>query len=207
MNKQFIDLSVLYADNMPVWPGDRSASLTQYKTFEKDYHSNYWLETGMHVGTHIECSGHMLDNKVLLTHYPLERFCGKAVLFDVRGKREIMPNDIDVSLINGATVALLWTGHDVTWKSDDYYFTYPVLSREAATQLLDHGIKIIALDTPSPDESTSCDVHKAIFSRDGFIIENLTNLKSLQGIADIIIYAFPLKVETDASIVRVVAQV
>ena len=65
---------------------------------------------------------------------------------------------------------------------------------------------MVGLDTPSPDSAPYA-IHKLLFEQNILIIENLKNLESLAGFNQIEIFAFPLKLDADASPVRIVARV
>ena len=67
----FIDLSLPIKDGMLVYEGDPKMSLKKINSIEKDGFSNYELKTNMHVGTHIDGIGHMLDDPEYVFSIPL----------------------------------------------------------------------------------------------------------------------------------------
>lgn len=55
-----------------------------------------WVETETHVGTHVECPLHYLENGKDVASLPLETFMGEAVAVNLRSKRAqpITPMDL-----------------------------------------------------------------------------------------------------------------
>jgi len=67
-------------------------------------------------------------------------------------------------------------------------------------------VKIVGLDWVSPDHEPY-PIHDILFKSNVLIIENLTNLGPLLRATNFEVFAFPLKIKADSSIVRVVARV
>ncbi len=202
---KIIDLTHTITDSMPVYPGDQKPTLEQIAHVSSDGFTDYLLTTGMHVGTHIESSAHMLDNGTRLIDTPIERFIGPGILIDARGKKTI-----DTSVINKGipqkAIILILTGHDKKFDTQDYYQHFPQISHDFAQLLIDSNINIVGMDTPSPDQNPF-PIHHELFKHDILIIENLTNLDILIGITHFAVNALPAKFNTDAAPVRVIAQI
>lgn len=66
-------------------------------------------------------------------------------------------------------------------------------------------VKMIGLDTPSPDK-IPFEIHKYLFQNNILIIENLTNLEKLIDGENFEVIALPLKIRADSSIARVIAR-
>jgi len=170
-----------------------------------DGFTDYLLTTGMHIGTHIESSAHMLDNGTRLIDTPIERFIGPGILIDARDKKKI-----DASILNKdipqKAIVLILTGHDKKFGTQNYYQHFPQISHDFAQLLIDSDVNIVGMDTPSPDQEPF-PIHHVLFKHDILIIENLTNLEALIGITHFTVNALPAKFDTDAAPVRVVAQI
>ena len=65
---------------------------------------------------------------------------------------------------------------------------------------------MVGMDLPSPD-NFPFENHKRFFEAGIPIIENLANLSLLLNIKSFEIIAFPLKIEAEASLTRVVARI
>lgn len=202
--KQYLDLSRIIEDRMPVYPGDDTTLLFQTATIKKDHFTSFRLETNMHVGTHLDAPLHFIENSKYISDYPLARFIGKAVVIDVRGVEFIDLKAEYEELISEEDIVLFYTGFSEYYGTADYYSKHPILTLELAEFLVHKKVKMVGLDTPSPDRDNYL-IHHKLLSNDIFIIENLCNLEKLLPCINLEIVAFPLKIKAEASPVRVVA--
>lgn len=198
-----IDLSHEINSNTPTHPYDDLVRLEQKKFLARDYFNDYTLMCGMHAGTHIDGPGHLTESVVHMSEVPVSRFIGPAIILDVRGRVVIDVDVLEIYVPSFATI-LFYTGHDELWGRPEYFTDHPVLSDDCVRGLIDLGVSMIGLDTPSPDRLPYA-LHKKLLERGIFIIENLTNLGFLVGVKPITICALPLKVNADSSPARVVA--
>ena len=97
------------------------------------------------------------------------------------------------------------------WQSSVFYSEFPYFSLEAAEYLVNKGMKVIALDTPSPDcgkaigQRDDSPVHKLFLMNNITIIEYLTDTDKLDGEKRNILMALPLKLrDCDGAPARVV---
>ena len=189
-----------------VFPGDDPIQLDQIRTLESDGFNNFRLSTGMHVGTHIDGPKHMTMDTRLIADLPLEMFTGKGVLIDVRGEEKIEFRESFHTIIHPECIVLFYSGLDAHFGGPGYFTTYPDITEELARFLADQHVKIVGLDWVSPDHEPY-PIHDILFKSNVLILENLTNLDQLIHETDFEVFAFPLKIEADSSIVRVVAKV
>ena len=203
---KLIDLTHTIHSNIAVFPGDDAIQLDQIRTLERDGFNNYRLSTGMHVGTHIDSPKHMTSDKRLMADLPLEMFAGKGVLIDVRGEMLIEFRESFRTIIQPESIVLFYSGMDQHFGEPDYFSNYPDITEELARFLAAQHVKIVGLDWVSPDHEPY-PIHDILFKSDVLILENLTNLDKLLVEADFEVFAFPLNIEADSSIVRVVARV
>jgi kynurenine formamidase len=202
----YIDLTHTFKSNMPVYPGDSFPELVKAASIEKDGVVDYQLKSGMHVGTHMDAPAHMLEAGKYLHEYPAEKFFGRGVLIDARGK---MSTDAD--LLSGVGVkpgdiVLVMFGFSQKFNQPDYYKTHPELTEAFANKLVELGVSIVGMDIPSPDRAPY-QVHKILLGQDILIIENLTNLEALIGKQNFEVIALPMKLQTEAAFCRVVAKI
>ena len=203
---RLIDLTHTIHRNIAVFPGDDPIELDQIRTLENDGFNNYRLSTGMHVGTHIDGPKHMTTDKRLMADLPLEMFTGNGVLIDVRGEEKIEFRESFRTIIQPESIVLFYSGLDSHFGEPNYFTTYPDIAEELARFLADQHVKIVGLDWVSPDHEPY-PVHDILFKNNVLILENLTNLDQLLHETNFEVFAFPLKIEADSSIVRVVARV
>jgi kynurenine formamidase len=203
--QNLIDLTHTFTDDMPVYPGDDCSRLYQ-SDFIKDCGVNdHKIESGMHVGTHMDAPLHMVEGGAVICDFPLEKFQQRGVLIDARGLSIIDADILNSYDIRENDIVLVWTGWDEKYRTDSYFTDWPIMTVAFAQALVDKKIAVIGMDTAGPEMEETFPVHKTFLPNNVLIIENMTNLGALEG-KEFIIHAYPMKYEADAAPVRVVAE-
>ena len=201
-----IDLTHTTHCDIAVYPGDEQVQLEQVKNIQSDGYSNFRLSSEMHVGTHIDGPAHMIPGSRTISQLPLEHFSGKGVVIDASGETQIEFRESFRKDILQGTIVLFYSGLDQSFGEPEYFTNHPVITEELALFLAEQQVKMIGLDWPSPDHEPY-PIHKILLKNNILILENLTNLDQLLNEPDFEVFAFPLKIEADSSLVRVVARV
>lgn len=202
---KLIDLTHTIHPAIAVFPGDDPIQLDQIRTLEHDGFNDYHLSTGMHVGTHIDGPMHMTSDTRLMSDLPLDMFTGNGVLIDVRGEKCIEFRESFRTIIPPDSIVLFFSGLDRHFGKPHYFITYPDITEELACFLAGQHVKIVGLDWDSPDHEPY-PIHDIFFKNNILLIENLTNLGELLHETNFEVFAFPLKIEADSSVVRAVAR-
>lgn len=196
-----IDLTMMIDETTPVYPGDPKQEIRQIATIEKDGWNEKRLAFNSHFSTHIDAPAHMLDNGKTLTDFPIETFVGDAIVIDVRGQQEIAD---DLEDVEKDDMVFFYTGHTSKRNTAGYFENNPVLSEATALQLIKKKIKMIGIDSFSPD-NTPWLIHKLLFKSNILIVENLVDLDKVSG-KKFRCYILPLKIKDgDGAPCRVVA--
>lgn len=203
---KFIDLSHTLMDAIPVYPGDSETRLVKTNSLDTSGYTNHRVEIGMHVGTHIDTPMHMLESSSYISQFPLVNFIGNGCVLDVRGQDIIEYKSNYSELVKEDDIVLLYTGQNVNFGSNEYFKQHPVVDPLLAEFFISKNIKMLGMDTPSPDRYPF-KVHKMLFEKNILIIENLTNLHELLNLGSFEIIALPLNIKADASMARVIARV
>lgn len=215
-----VDLSHTLDRDISIYPGDPQYSCCPALTVQKDGWNVQSISIGSHSGTHIDAPYHILDDGQTIDQVPLTRFIGPCIVIDVTGKgprERITWDDLreyHTKMLYGAkdgAIVLLRTDWSKEWGTPKYY-DHPFLDPEAARQIMKTGIRVIGIDTLSPDETHldsavegDVGVHQAILGADGLIAENLTNLADIQE-GDWSVNLVPLKLgHCDGSPIRAFA--
>lgn len=174
------------------------------------------LVLGTHIGTHADAPRHFIPNGGTIDEIPLDVLIGPATVVDFTGcaaLQEIGVADIAQKLGGKAPARLiLRTGWSEYFGTMKFYNEYPFLSEEAAGWLVEKGVRLIAMDTPSPDNPANSrgtrkdsPNHKVLLGAGVVLVEYLTNLSSLSG-AEVDLIVMPLKLKgCDGSPARCVA--
>lgn len=201
---QIIDLTHTFTASMPVFPGDKAPLLKDEYDKENDI-LHYNIETGMHVGTHLDGPVHMVKGGRKLSEIDPERFIANGHVIDVRGLSAIDVGVLGKKNIKEGDCVLFYTGFDKKFRSIEYFEAYPVLTENLARKLVELNVKFIGTDTSGPDTAPYT-IHRILLKKEILILENLTNLGALLGINKFEVIALPAKFDAEAAPVRVIAR-
>jgi len=194
-------------------PWHEKVKITQMGTIDFVGRNTHGIVLGSHSGTHIDAPLHFYNGADGVDRLDLKLVYGTCEVVDMsaKGKGCVVEKDdlIKMKITERMIFRFDWFKY---WKSDDFYQGFPYFSLEAAKYLVDCGMKVIALDTPSPDcgdaigKTDDSPVHKLFLSNGVTIIEYLTNTDCLKVGIEYKLVAFPLKIkDCDGSPARVVA--
>jgi kynurenine formamidase len=205
------DLTHPLSAGMDVWPGDIDVDFELIKLHVEDGYCSHRISMGTHTGTHMDSPYHRAPFGERIDSFEmLARAAGDALVIDV--SQFIRNNVIDFDRSAGFMAAirrdmrvLLATGWSRFWGEEKYYRDYPSISKELAFLLVECGIALIGVDTPSVDRPDEDTIHDVFLPAGIPIIENLNNLHTL-GNGNVFFSAVPLRLtDLDGSPVRAYA--
>jgi len=144
---------------------------------------------GTHTGTHVDAPLHFLAGAESIENIKLETLIGPVTIFDMTHLGE-----------NQAVVVKMLESFDITkrvlfkfgwgryWGNKKFYQGYPFFSVEATQYLIDKGVELIGIDTPSPDDSRinlsgdvmgshmDSPIHKMFLGKNIVLVEYVANL-------------------------------
>ncbi|TDR93190.1 cyclase family protein [Enterovirga rhinocerotis] len=164
----------------------------QIKRMPQDPMNVTRMEMVVHMGTHLDAPCHFFTDAPSLESVPLERLGGRGIVWPVEvGATELVGPHHLAGLegrLQDGDILILDTGSHPFVGSVRYDDDHPTLSLAAADWIVDHGVKMLAVDTPTPDLSLArrtagfdWPVHKRLLSNGVLIAEHLTNLAPLRG--------------------------
>lgn len=167
---------------------------------------------GSHTGTHMDAPLHFIKDGIGIDKIDLSLACGPVTVADLSYIREggaVKKEDIEHITVTERMLFIF--GWDRNWKKDTYYKDFPYFSMEAVELLISKGMRLMAMDTPSPDPSgdiggfnDSCG-HKMLLKNKVIIVEYLTNTAAIDIEKQYDIIALPLKLkDVDGSPARVI---
>jgi kynurenine formamidase len=214
--RRIVDLSHPVDDDTPVYPGDPVARFTPAATVAADGYNVLHVRMGSQTGTHVDAPYHFLDDGARIDELPLDLFLGPAVIADVRGKpphgriewADLAPC---ADRLAPGRILVLRTGWDEHWGTDAY-FDHPFLTGDAAARVVAAGVRTVALDALSLDETVpggqpadGFAAHLAVLGAGGVIVENLRGLDAVRD-PDPLLSVLPLRFAgADGAPVRAVA--
>ncbi len=150
---------------MPVYPGDPEVFFSQIMKIEShgvDVHS---IALGTHTGTHIDAPAHFFKDGETVDRIDPGILMGKTLLRDLGGVEKI--EKAHLRGLKKTSRIIIKTGYrqDV---SDQ-----PYLTPETSRHLVELGILLLGLDTPSPDPPDFTESHSILLDAGVLIIENM----------------------------------
>lgn len=167
------------------------------------------LHLSTHSGTHVDAPCHTVPGGRTMDEVSVDELIGPAAVLRVEagdGATIGLADLIDLPA-RLPSIVLIVTGWD-RWFGTDRYPRHPALAPAAAEALWDRGMRVLGVDSYSPDPVDSADfpVHEIVLGRDGLIIENLRGLTGLPGSCDVGVH--PLRVgPLDGAPVRALARI
>lgn len=193
-----VDLSYEIEENMTAYTNETKPYLKKIASIESDGYNETKINIFSHNGTHIDSPYHMISTGRKISDFQIENFIGKAIVIDVSNighviEEEFIKNQVDN--INEVDFVLFKTNWSRYWKTEKYFYGFPVLSKEAASYLSTCNIKGIGIDAISVDkyDSIEYEIHNKLLKANKLIIENLTNLGMVKG--EFIFIATPLNIK------------
>ncbi len=169
-----------------------------------------------HMGTHLDAPSHFIADSRTITDIPLDDLVGPAVVWSI----DVQPDEaISVAQLEAQSpqpergdAVLIHTG----WHEKFYepsYREHPYLSDEAAQWLVDHGVRLIGMDTMSPDlpgrlrpAGYTMPAHHILLGNDVLVVENLADASPLAGRrVELVVGAIPFRGK-DGAPARVLAR-
>jgi kynurenine formamidase len=201
-----IDLSLPLTDLMPVYPGDEPPHLLKVNDLAQDGFNDFQLSTNMHAGTHIDGPMHLTQSKKFISAIPLEQCVGIGCILNSAGKKNIPLTTEYELLVQPQSIVLLYTGMCRLFGRKEYFDDYPTVSKELARLFVKRRVKMVCIDSPSPDRHPF-EIHKLLLENNVLIAENLTNIDKLLSVKKIEVIAIPLKIHADSSPARIIARI
>ncbi|MBB3113878.1 kynurenine formamidase [Paenibacillus phyllosphaerae] len=201
-----IELSHRIRHDLPVFPGDDATTLNHTRQYANEHYNNHQLSINMHAGTHIDGPMHLTESQVYLSEFPLDTFVGNGCVINAEGDDVIDYKAEYESLIQERDIVIVHTGHSDMFGQPSYFTSYPAVMPAFAELLVRKKVKLLGLDTPSPDYEPFA-IHKRLLGNRILIAENLTGVRQLLHVGAFEVIALPLHIEADSSIARIIARV
>ncbi|MEG0326871.1 MAG: cyclase family protein [Erysipelothrix sp.] len=200
---KIIDLSHPLNNHTPTYPGDPNTVINEITSFKQDGYLTTQFSTSLHNGTHVDAPCHLSENKKHIDDYSLDTFIGTPSIIKITDPIIDLTENIK-QIISDSKIVIFQTNYDTYYGTEIYYRNHPTITLSLANYLISAGVRIVGFDSPSPDREPF-EVHQYLLDHDVLIVENLTNLTSLEDYNKIIIHMVPLKIHAEASLIRAYA--
>jgi arylformamidase len=144
------DISVGVSPEIPVWPGDPPVVLERVKSLENGDEANVSrIQSGVHVGTHIDAPIHFVEGGASVDAIPLKSLLGRAYVVDLRKADVLDAATLEFARIPPRTRRLLFkTRNSELWTSGESSFQRDFVAVDAsgAEWLVKKGVKLVGVD-------------------------------------------------------------
>jgi kynurenine formamidase len=216
------DLTQPFHADMPGSSSLPEPEVETLSTVEEDGSHVQRYAAPTHIGTHVDAPLHFVADGATIDELPPERFAGPAVVLDLDREE---PGEIPLEAVEAAAeaaggiepgdVVLVRTGWGAHFDDEETYQRYPWLAPDVAEWLLEHEIRMVAVDTISPDRARAMrpedwddyPLHRALLPEGILIAEHLYLEEVADAGRDLEVMGFPLKLQDgDGAPVRFVAR-
>ncbi len=208
MNRRFVDLSMTIEEGMQTFAAywHTFVEITQLGRHGIENRETRKLTLGTHTGTHLDAPRHFIPGGETAENLPLEQLVGPATVVDFSHVADFA--EIDVATLEQAVggrpverliVRFDW---DLQLGKARYYSDHAFFSEDACRWLVEHGCRVLALDTPQPDNPKNgrngpkdAPNHKILLGNGVIIVEYLVNIRELRAPVVELVVA-PLKIRS-----------
>lgn len=193
---RIIDISVPVYSGMVYFPGDAGVEVEPYHEITKGDHANLSvLKLGSHSGTHVDAPRHFVDGMAGVDELPLEALVGPARVLDLTGAAgSVSAAGLESAGLGDAVRVLLKTSNSGLWDSDEFSTQYVSLDDDAASLLVDRGVRLVGIDYLSIEKfrSRTTHVHQTLLRASVIILEGV-DLRNVDA-GDYQLACLPLKI-------------
>jgi arylformamidase len=205
---QIIDITQPVTSDMVCWPGRQPPEHMWEKSIADGNHCNASLwKMSAHSGTHMDSPLHFVDGGQPIDRISPDVFIGPCTVVDLPSHDSSVMNQSIADLYRGEQRLLIRTRRSEN-KNDSVYQPHDaLLTTEAASILLEGGLRLVGTDRLSVDDSRGDDfsLHHQLLGSGCVILEGLQLTDVTSGRYSLI--AAPLRLTgTEASPVRALLQ-
>lgn len=193
-----IHLSQIIHPQIPQWPGDPAVEFEPVANIQQDGYFLRRFSMGEHSATHMNAPNSFHSHTIGIDGYSADSLVVPAVVINQVARAKTHPDyllTLDDLLtweqayqkIASGTVVLLYTGWQKKWSNPDEFINqqhFPGFAPETTEFLLNQRqIAGVGIDTHGVDgQDLTFSTNQQVLSRQGIVLENLTNLDRLPAI-------------------------
>ncbi|WP_164689493.1 cyclase family protein [Herpetosiphon llansteffanensis] len=145
-----IDISVPISPALPVWEGDPPIEQKRAADMNKGDICNVTrLNTGVHIGTHVDAPLHFINNDLAVESLELDHFIGDCYVVELTGTGPITGEELAAANVpSDCSRLLLKTSNSAFWQEEPLRFhrDFRALDSSAARWVIEHDLRLIAID-------------------------------------------------------------
>lgn len=205
--ERLVDLSHPICEGMTTFPSPNHPlpEITVLARHHIEGRATRRVVLGTHTGTHVDAPLHFLPEGAAVDELSVGAFAGSAQVANLAATEPLGAVGLDaLQQATGGRLRhprlLLRFDWSERWGGLDFYSQSPFLSAEACEWIVDQGVVLLGMDTPSPDDprlgfgsANDSPNHKTLLSAGVILLEYLTNLRELRS-DEVFLMALPLRI-------------
>jgi arylformamidase len=193
---QTYDISLPISPDLPTWPGDPEIVIERVDKIEEGANNNVSrLDMSVHAGTHIDAPFHFLPEGKTIEKINLNLLIGRVYVLNLPDVDLITAEVLDQAHLPPRTRRVLFkTRNSEYWArgEDNFQTDFVALSPDAATYLVQRGVKLVGVDYLSvAPYKKSRPTHEILLKAGVVIVEGLDLSAVSQG--RYTLFCLPLK--------------
>jgi arylformamidase len=172
---ELYDISQTLTEGMSVWPGDPEFRRQWVSRIQEGKESNVSaVHMGIHTGTHLDAPLHLNNTGSDIASVAIDHFIGGARVLDISSENCIRAADLGMLNWQGVRRVLFKTA-SCNLPVEALCQRYIFLHADAAEFIVQKGILLVGIDTPSVDalDSTNLPVHRILLEHGISILEGV----------------------------------
>lgn len=182
------DVTLPLSSDLPTWPGDPGVEIRDWRSLSNGDTANVSiLNFGAHTGTHVDAPAHFIEGAAKVESLALNALIGESELIEVPEDRRVIDEEFVAARCTPGTERILFkTRNSALWNESkpEFHTDFTYLDLNAATKLVQQGVKLIGIDYLSIEKFGEHDheTHRALLSHGVIILEglNLTDVPAGQ---------------------------
>lgn len=173
---RIFDVTVPLSSMVPTFPGDPRFHMEfTHKIADGQPYNVARITMGAHSGTHVDAPYHFLADGATVEQLPLEILMGKARVVEISAREKIERSDLETLDLRDDLRVLIKTRMSGQLRVAHFQEDFVYLTPDAATYLVQAGIKLVGIDYLSVEQFGSHDfaAHHALLGAGVVIIEGL----------------------------------
>lgn len=204
MTTKLIDLTHTLTPNIPTWDMSCGFTLT---TDADGIFKVQSMDMKCGIGTHMDAPADCMHEGIIIDAIQLTQLINPGYLIDISHRchgdscltvEDIVEFEARYNPRWKDSCVLINTGWHSRWETPAEYhngYRFPYIEENAAALLVEREIRVLGIDTLSPDRPESdFPVHRICLANNVVIVENVGNLSELPP-AGFMVFSIPLKLE------------
>ncbi|WP_410510210.1 cyclase family protein [Methanosarcina hadiensis] len=201
---EIIDVSLNVNEDTVVMPRNPEFNKEKLASIRDEGYELYKICMSNHIGTHIDAPAHFIQDGNLISQLSLNVLIGKSLVVEIHDEHKISVDELKKVDLKDYIRVLFKTRNSKLIDENRLTKDFVYIGKEAASYLVEKGVKLIGLDYFSIDriEDEDKPAHIELAGNNVVVVEGINLLNVEPGEYELT--ALPMKINADGAPARVV---